>query len=108
MRKRVFVRATQDPLQLVALLTERLRDTAVDVASLVAAGAVHVDGRRAEGDQRLPTGAKVIVFLDPTPEQRPPVPIVYQDDWIVIVDKPAGLPSQAERAQRAHSAEAQL
>jgi 23S rRNA pseudouridine1911/1915/1917 synthase len=108
MRKRVFVRAAQDPLQLVALLTERLRDTTVDVAGLVAAGAVHVDGKRTERDQRLPTGAKVIVFLDPAPQPRPVLPIVYQDDWIVIVDKPAGLPSQAERAQRAHSAEAQL
>jgi 23S rRNA pseudouridine1911/1915/1917 synthase len=108
MRKRVFVRASQDPVQLLAMLAERLRDAAVDVAQLLAAGAVHVDGARASHDQRLATGAKIVIFLDPAPERPSPLPIVYQDDWIVIVDKPAGMPSQAERAQRAHSAQAQV
>src|SRR6266508_3042190 len=105
MRKRVFIRAAQDPGQLMLFVGERLRDSPVDVAQLLAAGSIHVDGKRASRDQPLATGAKIIVFLDSVPSRMPELPVVYQDDWIVIVDKPAGLPSQAERAQRAHSAQ---
>ena len=40
------------------------------------------------------------------PDDAPPIVVVYRDEDLAIVDKPAGLPTQAETAQRAFSLEA--
>jgi len=62
---------------------------------LVAQGYILVNGRSAESKQRLSKGDKIIVKLPP-PLVRPlaepmPLTIIYEDEDIVVIDKPAGL-----------------
>ncbi len=63
---------------------------------LIREGRVHVDGREAKPSQRLEQGQHITLDLPPpakpalTPEHIP-VPIIYEDDDILVVDKPAGM-----------------
>jgi 23S rRNA pseudouridine1911/1915/1917 synthase len=65
--------------------------------ALIAAGAVDVDGRPGRPGQRLHPGATVRVTPPPQspaiPGQGPAVPlrIVDEDEWLAVIDKPAGL-----------------
>jgi 23S rRNA pseudouridine1911/1915/1917 synthase len=106
MKKRVFRRWANDPAALRDLLVARLGLTPADAAALVARGSVYVG--RARADQALTNvavGDQLTVHLS-LPSEVPPLVVVYRDDDLAIVDKPAGLPSQAEPGQRAFSLEA--
>lgn len=60
--------------------------------SLISQGAVFVDGKRCRvASRNLPTGTRVVVHDSAEPEAVPDVPILYEDDDIVVVDKPAGV-----------------
>ena len=66
------------------------------VQALMAEGAVRVGGRAARPSIRLRGGEEVTVFLpDPVAAsvaaEDLPLAIVYQDAWLVVVDKPAGM-----------------
>jgi 23S rRNA pseudouridine1911/1915/1917 synthase len=69
--------------------------------ALIAAGAVAVNGRAARASQQVAAGDVVAIANDatapppttdalPAPE-RLPVTIVYEDDYLLVVDKPAGM-----------------
>ena len=66
--------------------------------ALIDAGAVRVDGRRGRPGQRVGAGA-VVEVLDvtaPAPPRHdvaeaPELRIVHEDEWLAVVDKPAGL-----------------
>ncbi len=80
----------------VALLTGLTRG---DVAALVDAGSVVVDGRpvttrsrRVKAAQRLEVQLPATVAAAaPSADPSVPVPVVYEDGDVVVVDKPAGL-----------------
>jgi 23S rRNA pseudouridine1911/1915/1917 synthase len=82
--------------RVVALITGASRS---DAAALVTAGGASVDGAvQISGKVRLAEGARVVV--DPTkfPQAELPAPdpsvqvdVVYADDDVIIIDKPAGL-----------------
>ena len=64
-------------------------------ASLIAAGAVTVEGATAAKSRLLSAGERITVKL---PSQAPPdvasyatVPVVYEDEWLLVVNKPAGM-----------------
>jgi len=65
-------------------------------ATLIATGQVHVNGRREKASYRLETGDAVEVDI-PVPASREvlgediPLDIVWEDDHLVVVDKPAGM-----------------
>jgi 23S rRNA pseudouridine1911/1915/1917 synthase len=65
-------------------------------ATLIATGHVSVDGRREKAGFRPPPGARIHVTVPPPPG-RPvlaesiPLSIVYEDEWLLVVDKPAGM-----------------
>jgi 23S rRNA pseudouridine1911/1915/1917 synthase len=68
--------------------------------ALIDAGLVHVDGRLGRPGQRVDAGAVVEVADPPAPAVAPPAPeaaepdelrIVFEDEWLAVVDKPAGL-----------------
>ncbi|WP_136192224.1 RluA family pseudouridine synthase [Actinomyces procaprae] len=67
------------------------------VEGLCAAGRIRVDGALADKSQRLEAGGMIEADLpDPRPVQPAPTPvaglgILYEDDDIVVVDKPAGV-----------------
>jgi len=69
----------------------------------VAAGAVRVNGRSARKGQVVRAHDVVAVDLpafesEATPQPELEVPILYADDALIAVDKPAGMPSIAVRA----------
>lgn len=68
----------------------------------IEAGAVWVDGQRVRvSSRKVRAGSRVELVLDsgelPEPRQPPRLDdrIVYEDDHLIAIDKPAGLPSQA-------------
>jgi 23S rRNA pseudouridine1911/1915/1917 synthase len=77
----------------VAMLTGWSR---VDVQSLVAAGAVLVDGRSTPKSHRLAAGAVIELLAEPEPDAPPaaedvPITVVAADPDVIVVDKPAGV-----------------
>jgi 23S rRNA pseudouridine1911/1915/1917 synthase len=65
-------------------------------ATLIATGQVTVDGRREKAAYRLRAGERVSVTV-PAPPGRDvlaeaiPLRVVYEDEWLMVVDKPAGM-----------------
>lgn len=68
---------------------------------LVRAGRIQVDGMRALPSARLRAGQVVILEEEPVaperPPQRTPVEVLYRDEHLVAVDKPAGIPVEPSR-----------
>ncbi len=63
---------------------------------LIDEGLVTVDGRLERPSHRLASGARVAATLPPAEEVRPaaepiPLTVIYQDEDVIVVDKPAGL-----------------
>ena len=63
---------------------------------LIDEGLVTVDGRPERPSYRLASGARVAATLPPAEEARPaaepiPLTVIYQDEDVIVVDKPAGL-----------------
>ncbi|MGF1592820.1 MAG: RluA family pseudouridine synthase [Kiloniellaceae bacterium] len=86
---------------------------------LLRKGEIRVDGRRAKASARLEAGQ--VVRVPPLPEAPPPAPsraaavpasareaaalqaaVLYRDDHIIALDKPAGLAVQGGSGQRRH------
>ncbi|MGO8970367.1 MAG: RluA family pseudouridine synthase [Myxococcaceae bacterium] len=72
------------------------------VKSLFEAGAVRVDGRRPKKGDRATGGARVEVELleeapSLVPEPGLAIRLLYEDRWLLAVDKPAGMPSHPLR-----------
>lgn len=71
---------------------------------MVESGVIRVNGRNPRKGLRLAPGDRVILARAPapsdfpaTPDPRMPLVIVHEDPWIVVVDKPAGVPSHPLR-----------
>ena len=65
-------------------------------ATLIATGQVTVDGRREKSAYRLRPGERVAVTVPPPPgrdilPETIPLRIVYEDESLLVVDKPAGM-----------------
>lgn len=100
--KRVFRVAAGDPPRLVDALAARLALGTGEAEALLRRGAVELDGRRAAEDGPVAAGARVVAFLpDVKPDAAADAPLVvaYRDDHVLVVDKPAGLRSQAVRGE---------
>lgn len=81
-------------LALAAVLTWRSR---ASIHRLIDGGYVHLEGRRAGASKRVKTGETILVEIPPNPTANPDpgagveFPILYEDQWMVAVDKPPGL-----------------
>ena len=78
---------------LTSVLADRSRS---QIQRLIKDGHILVDGREAKPNQPVKTGQPVAVRVpepvDPTPRPEAlPLPIIYQDPDIIVVDKPAGM-----------------
>jgi 23S rRNA pseudouridine1911/1915/1917 synthase len=65
-------------------------------ATLIANGHVLVDGRREKASYRASTGERVTVEVPPPPgrevvSESIPINVVFEDDDVLVVDKPAGM-----------------
>jgi 23S rRNA pseudouridine1911/1915/1917 synthase len=82
------------------------------VAALFAAGAVRVNGRVVRKGAIAAAGATIEIAalpasdadLRPVPEPGLVLPVLYEDEVLVVVDKPAGMPSHPLRAGEAGTA----
>jgi len=88
--------------QLVSARTGLSRRKAREVLKL---GGVQVDKRRVRvASKVVPSGAEVRVALDDAlgapPEIK--VPVVFEDAWLLVVNKPAGMPTQGTQASDRH------
>jgi 23S rRNA pseudouridine1911/1915/1917 synthase len=100
-KRRTFVVETDAPLE--AHLSRTLEEPPTVARARIEAGAVYVDGRRVkEPVRRVPAGATVSVVLEAkgassADVERPAAPalvVLLEDDEVLAVDKPAGLPAQ--------------
>src|SRR6185436_15393732 len=78
---------------LVSLLPEQSRS---QIQRLIKDGHVLVGGREAKANQPVKAGQEIAVDIpapiDPIPQPEAlPLPIVYQDSDLIVVDKPAGM-----------------
>jgi 23S rRNA pseudouridine1911/1915/1917 synthase len=69
---------------------------------LIEAGAVRINGRRAAPGQRLAHGDRVELDAEPgleaVADAEVALSIVHEDAWLVVADKPSGMPSHPLRA----------
>ena len=94
----VYVPEGLDGERLDAALARMFGFSRAGAADLIAAGDVLVDGRPAVKSDRVTAGAELAVTMPPPPGAAPappePVPglvILYEDDDIVVVNKPRGV-----------------
>jgi 23S rRNA pseudouridine1911/1915/1917 synthase len=106
MKKRVLTRASGDPDSLVELLAARLGVERRQAKAWIDAGSVYIGGTRVAAPSPVAVGARVTVFVvAPSVSATEPV-VVHRDEWIAVLDKPAGMPSQGEVSHRAGALEA--
>ena len=74
--------------------------------ALIAEGAVFLNGRAVRVLSRPLHAADVVDVVPPAhellapPPLPPPLSLLHEDGWVVVVDKPAGVPSQPPRERR--------
>jgi len=103
-KKSLTVLAREDGVELGAFLRARGIDPAA-----IARGGVHVGGKRvSEAVRKVHAGEKVLVYETQAAKPEPELRIVYQNEDLIVVDKPAGVPVQATRQAAANSLEARL
>ncbi len=102
----IVVEASENGLRLDVLLVRRVpRLSRHKARELIHAGRVCVNGRRRAKGSPVRAGERVKLDAVPVCGEQPLVadpelslPIAYEDQWLVVVDKPAGTPSHPLRA----------
>lgn len=95
-RTRRFRVEGDDAARLDLLVARRLDLSRSQAATLIATGAVLVDGNREKASFRATDGNEVVVVLSEVSERAVegediPLSILYEDDELLVVDKPAGM-----------------
>jgi 23S rRNA pseudouridine1911/1915/1917 synthase len=89
--------STPESVRLDVLVARELDLSRTQAATLIASGAVEVDGRREKASYRPVVGDQVTVRATSTPAVRAVEPeqielsISWEDDHLLVVDKPAGM-----------------
>jgi 23S rRNA pseudouridine1911/1915/1917 synthase len=68
----------------------------VHLRRVITAGGVQVGGRGGKPAYRLIPGQRICILLPEIPREAPqpeniPLEILYEDDWLVVINKPAGM-----------------
>ena len=95
-RTRRFRVEGDDAARLDLLVARRLDLSRSQAATLIANGAVLVDGKRQKASFKAEDGAEVVVEVAESNErtvegENIPLSIVFEDDELLVVDKPAGM-----------------
>jgi 23S rRNA pseudouridine1911/1915/1917 synthase len=91
------------PGRLDAVVAERLGVPRAEAQRAISAGGVLVDGTARPKSHRLLGGERIEVDLSAAavvPAESPAVPVVYADAHLLVVDKPAGLPTHPTENRR--------
>ena len=88
--------APVDAPRLDVFVASQLELSRNQAATLIAQGRVVVDGRRERASYRAREGESIAVEIPPPPgrevvAEQIPLSIVYEDDEVLVVDKPAGM-----------------
>jgi 23S rRNA pseudouridine1911/1915/1917 synthase len=97
------VQVAGEPGRLDQVLTKALAIPRADVQRAIAGGRVTVDGRRRPKSFRLDGGETLLVDLptaDELAHEGPPLEIRFQDEYLAIVSKPAGLVTHPTQSLR--------
>ncbi len=83
-------------IRLDLLIAERMGLSRTQAATLIATDQVRVDGRRERASYRPQSGESVTVEIAPPADraiagEEIPLSIVYEDEYLLVVDKPAGM-----------------
>ena len=92
-------------LRLDQLIAERTGISRRAAREALKLGGVQVDRKRVKvASKQVKPGIEVRVASDPDlpPVPDMPIPIVFEDAWVLAVDKPAGLPTQGTWASDRH------
>ena len=92
-----------DPGRLDAVIAARLGVARAEAQRAIRAGAVLVDGAPRPKDHRLAGGERVEVDLAPASAlepEGPPLDVVWSDEHLAVVRKPAGLPTHPSANRR--------
>ncbi|MCA1727830.1 MAG: RluA family pseudouridine synthase, partial [Actinobacteria bacterium] len=95
-----------EPGRLDRFLTARLAVARAEVQRAIAEGRVTVDGRPRPKSHQLQGGERIEVELgDPAglSAEGPPVEVRHEDEWLLVVAKPAGLPTHPTAGRRTGS-----
>lgn len=100
MKRRTF--DSGDGGTVAAVVARGLGVPAAEAKALVGTGAVYVDGRRArDADAAVRRGATLTVVLEEggrevtqAPAKPPPLVVLFEDEDVIAVDKPAGVTAQ--------------
>ena len=88
----------QEAVRLDKAIAAQTRLSRNRARTLITRGGVRVDGKVVErAEQIVPQGARVDVRAMADPRTQSPLPVRYRDQFVVVVDKPCGLPSQVGR-----------
>src|SRR6478609_8842279 len=90
------IQAGEDAPRLDLLVAAELDLSRNHAATLIAEGRVLVDGRREKASYRSRAGERITVDIPPPPGREViaediPLSIVFEDDDVMVVDKPAGM-----------------
>jgi 23S rRNA pseudouridine1911/1915/1917 synthase len=81
-------------LALTTVLTWRSR---ASIHRLIDGGLVQLNGRQTPASRRVRTGDAIVVDVPPNPRASPDpgadvdFPVLYEDQWMIVVDKPPGM-----------------
>ena len=92
-----------EPGRLDAVVAARLGVTRAEVQRAIVAGGVLVDGTARAKSHRLAGGERIQVDLAPAaelPAEGPPLELAWRDEHLVVVRKPAGLPTHPTENRR--------
>jgi len=93
----LVVAPSQEGWRLDVFLTQHFcQYSRVHLRRVITAGGVTIGGQGAKPSYRLHAGQRVSVVLPPLPREAPqpeniPLEILYEDDWLAVVNKPAGM-----------------
>jgi len=92
-----------EPGRLDTVVSAHLGVPRAEVQRAIAAGSVLVDGSRREKSHRLAGGERIEVDLAPSaelPAEGPPLDLAWRDEHLLVVRKPAGLPTHPTENRR--------
>jgi RluA family pseudouridine synthase len=106
-RRKFTTSAPDAGTALAAYLADRLPAERELAEKLVLAGSVYVDRRREVDPERAIEARQRIVVYPPDEALREPprIVVVHEDSDVVVIDKPPGMPAQAERSSAASAAD---
>jgi len=97
--------ASEAPLRLDQLISVRTGLSRRAAREALRLGGVQVDQKRVRVASRMVSaGAEIRVAVDDALGQPPEMelPVVFEDEWLLVLNKPAGLPTQGTQASDKH------